>query len=160
MLEKAQQGTRPDIESQERKQLRELESTGLYVFHGTSADVEALEPRQAVDAVTGHDDDPGIHASQVADYAIFMAVAAPLGHARAGATVSDETPEPTMNFGVSRVVMEKLADNSNGIVYVFDKKDFRQRRPVEWISTTSAKPVLKIRVSRRDLPKDIEVFED
>lgn len=146
-------------ESAERRQLRDLESTGLYVFHGTSANVEQLEPRQAIDSTTGPDDEPGIHASQIADYGIFMAVAAPLGHTRSGATISDESPEPVMGYGASQSVMDRLTDETNGLVYVFEKKDFRQRRPVEWISTKPVKPVFKIRVSKRDLPKNIEVFE-
>lgn len=143
-------------ESPERKQLRELEATGSYVFHGTNADAEELEPRQSIDIVTGPDDEPGIHASQVADYAIFMAVAAPLGHSRSGATESDDSL--VMNYGVEKSTMDRMTDQTTGWVYVFDKKDFKQRRPVEWISTTPVKPIFKIKVSKRDLPKDIEVF--
>ena len=145
-------------ESSERRQLRELESTGLYVFHGTNVDAHELQPRQAVDSITGPDDKPSIHASQVADYAIFMAVAAPLGHTRSGATVSDGVLGPMMDFGVSKSVMDSLIDETSGWVYVFNKKEFRQRRPVEWICNEPVKPVFKIQVYKRDLPKNIEVL--
>lgn len=145
-------------ESPERRQLRELESTGSYVFHGTGANVGELQPQQAVDTMTGPDDEPGIHASQVADYAIFMAVAAPLGHSRSGATVSDESSTPIMDYRVEKAIMDRLTDDTSGWVYVFNKKDFRQRRPVEWISNKPVRPIAKIKVSKRDLPKGIDVF--
>ncbi|MEK7554563.1 MAG: hypothetical protein AAB518_01075 [Patescibacteria group bacterium] len=145
-----------NIESPERKQLRELEATDSYVFHGTNVDVEQLEPRQAIDTIAGSDDEPGVHASQVADYAIFMAVAAPLGHSRSGATESNGSI--IMDYGVERAVMNRLSDQIIGWVYVFNKKDFRQRRPVEWISDKPVKPIFKIKVSKQDLPKNIEVF--
>jgi hypothetical protein len=144
------------IESPERVKLRELEESGLYVFHGTNIDVEELEPRQAVDNNTGPDDKPGIHASQMADYAIFMAVAAPLGHTSAGATESDDSL--TVHFDIDKNVEARLNDQSMGWVYVFGKQDFVQRRPIEWISTKSAKPLFKIPVSRRDLPRNINIF--
>lgn len=143
-------------ESPERKQLRELETTGSYVFHGSSADIEELAPRQAVDTVTGPDDEPGIHASQVADYAIFMAVAAPLGHSRSSATESDGSI--AMHYGIEKSIRERLDDQMSGWVYVFNKDDFKQRRLVEWISTKPVKPVFKIKVSKQDLPKNIDVF--
>src|SRR3989344_8234401 len=142
-----------NVESSERQRLRELEETGLYVFHGTKAEAEELEPRQAVDTITGPDDDPGIHASQVADYAIFMAVAAPLGHSRSGATESDGSI--TMDYGIEKSIQERLTDQTSGWVYVFNKEDFRQRRPVEWICTKPIRLVFKIKVSKRDLPKNI-----
>lgn len=144
------------IESPERQELRVLEESGLYVFHGTHVDTEGLEPRQAIDTETGPDDVPGVHASQVADMAIFVAVAGQLGNIRFGA---DEVGERlAIDYGISSTDAEKLNDETNGFVYVFDRKDFIQRRPAEWLSTKSVKPVRKIQVFRRDLPRDIKIF--
>ena len=143
--------------SPERQKLKEFEETELYVFHGTKADVEELEPRQAIDNVTGPDDEPGVHASQIADYAIFMAVAAPLGHSRSGATDSEDG-SITMHYGIEKAIQEQLNDQTSGWVYLFKRDDFKQRRSVEWISTKTIKPLFKIKVFKGDLPKDIETF--
>jgi hypothetical protein len=143
------------VESLARRKLRELEASGLYVFHGTSADVERLERRQAVDCVTGPDGKPGIYASQIAEYAIFMAIAPPLGRARASCAIYEGSP--TMKYGLEKAVMARLSDHASGWVYVCNKKDFMQCRSVEWLSTRPVKPIFAVRVTRRDLPKTIQV---
>jgi hypothetical protein len=110
-METLESRKRPEqVESPERAQLRELEMTGLYVFHGTAANVDELEPRQAVDATMGPDDEPGVHASQFADYGVFMAVAAPLGHTSAGTVSTDGSF--TLNFAMSRDVADQLTDGT------------------------------------------------
>ena len=55
--------------------LCELQATGRYLFHGSGARVEQFEPRQAKNFVAGQkldDDRPGVHASPLAEIAIFM----------------------------------------------------------------------------------------
>ena len=150
----------PELETLERKQLRELEQSGLYVFHGTPADVEELEPRQAIDHEIGPDDEPGVHASQFADYAIFMAVAAQLGRTKSGVTetITDTQHTVALEFGMSQNAADHLTDDTNGLVYVLDKSGFIQRRKAEWICPKAVKPVMKIRVFKRDLPKNIDIF--
>ena len=148
-----------NVESLERRQLRELEASGLYVFHGSETDFEELEPRQAIDTVIGNDEEPSVHASQLADYAIFMAVAAPLGRTTAGSTSNGTNDSFRMKFSMQSSVQQRLTDQVSGLVYVLDKKDFVQRRPAEWISKKAVKPLFKVRVSKRDLPKDIEIFQ-
>lgn len=155
--------------SPEKKELLELEKEGLSVFHGTGADVDMLEPRQAVDTKRGPDGDPGVFASDKADFAIFMAIIniknCPRGaYSRAGARSADEGSH-VLDFGVSKETMEQLQDTASGWVYVFNKSDFAvhpadRKEGVEFIAHHKVAPVRKILVSIKDLPEGIEVFDN
>lgn len=62
--------------SEQKKKLLDLEKTGKYVFHGSEYE-GMLEPRQAYNYKKGvkeKDDQPGIYASPMVDYAILMAL--------------------------------------------------------------------------------------
>lgn len=160
----------PEAESAspEKQELHALEREGIYVFHGTGADVDELEPRQAIDMKRGPDGDPGVFASNKADYAIFMAIVNKYNchsgaRSRAGATFGpDDTM--TMKFGMSMETAQQLEANpsATGWVYVFEKNQFVSHggdRTIEFVSHAPVRPLKKIKVSKRDLPEGIEVFE-
>ena len=148
------------LRSPERQKLAELEKTGLYVFHGSGEDLERLDPRQAMDTVRGADGDPAVFVSPAAGYAIFMAVAAPLGHTSAGATF-DEHGVYTLGFSATQEVLDRLKNGASGWVYVFENKGFVQHddSPVEFKSHEAISPVMKIRVTEHDLPAIILKIE-
>ncbi len=77
----------------------------------------------------------------------------------AGATINDDDKSFELKFGATQHSLDQITEKSSGYVYVFDKKDFVQRKEggVEYVSHNSVKPILKIRVSKQDLPQNIEV---
>ncbi|OGG57213.1 hypothetical protein A3D71_03860 [Candidatus Kaiserbacteria bacterium RIFCSPHIGHO2_02_FULL_55_20] len=147
--------------SSEKQELMALERTGLYVFHGSGRDLDKLEPRQAIDSQTGPDGPPAVFASNAAEYAIFMAVVAPLGQTSSGATVSNDAP-PVFHFEASKETLDRLTDDSFGFVYVFNKDEFEPHKGagIEFKSLQEVHPLKKIRVSKRDLPKNIGVIPE
>lgn len=152
-----------NIEKSGREKLKELEAEEEYVFHGSGTRIETLEPRQAHNYPNNNmedrlpDGEPAVFASDIADIAIFMAVIskdnAPKG-LRSGFGIGKHGPQ----FRATKETMEQIRD-AKGYVYVFKKKDFRQRDegPNEWISNKPIKPLEVIGVSERDLPENIEI---
>lgn len=153
------------IVSPEKQELLRLEAEGKYVFHGTGKDLDELEPRQANDVVRGPEGNPGIFASSLADYAIFMAIFngrnIPGGaRSSAGATHEDDGSF-SLEFAVEQNAIDNLKDSASGFVYVFDKEKFTRRwdQSVEYVTHSAIKPTFKIKVSKQDLPQNIEVLE-
>ena len=152
--------------SPERRELHALEKEDKYVFHGSGSDVASLEPRQAHDDIIGPDGSPAVFASNVADYAIFMAIFnkrnCPQGSSTsAGAKTDEEHGLIEMRFAATRDTLDQLKDDAAGWVYVFNKTDFtrRLRGGVEYVSDGPVTPIKKIQVSTRDLPKNIAIRE-
>jgi len=151
--------------SAEKQELLNLEAENAFVFHGSGADLETIEPRQAIDTEAGPDGEPAIFASDKAEYAIFMAIVnkrnCPRGsYTRSGAVISDGVPH--LHFDMSKDTAEQLQDSATGWVYVFNKSDFvphPTKEGVEFVSYKAAAPVRKIRVAKPDLPEHITVFD-
>lgn len=163
-MEKFPASSQEKILSPEKQLLHELESTGQYVFHGSGSDIEELEPRQAHNFTPEGkipDGEPAIFASDIADYAIFMAIINKencLKGARSRVNTHHTNEGRSLSYSVTQETFNQLTDTAHGIVYVFNKEDFVQRDPldtVEYISTKNARPVQKIVVSKQDLPGDI-----
>lgn len=136
--------------------LMALQQTGIYVFHGTRIHLNELTPQQAHnhDGVNQiPDGKPAVFASNVADYAIFMAIInkenCPDGYL-AGA----EVVKGQLTFNATQKTLDQLQESAGGWVYVFNKADFNKRyaEGVEYLSNSSVIPVTKIRVTRNDLP--------
>lgn len=150
------------LESQERRRLRELESEGKWVFHGSGTETEILEPRQAHNYPSSSteekipDDKPAVFASPSADIAIFMAIVnknnAPKG-ARSG--FSKHGDEPT-EFRITKDTLDQI-HNAKGYVYVFEKDGFISRSPNEVLSYQSVKPSEVVTVTEKDLPENIVI---
>jgi hypothetical protein len=150
--------------SEGKKTLQKLEATGRYVFHGTSEDIETLEPRQAIDTETGLDGPPAVFASDRIDYAIFMAIVnaytcAGSSHSSVGGT-SLPDGSLSLRYRMTRDTAERLKKDAAGWVYVFPKSEFEQRdSSAEYLSTVSVVPIQKVQVFREDLPEHIEIEE-
>jgi hypothetical protein len=152
--------------SPERKQLQILEMSGQYVFHGTGEDITVLEPQQAYKRVAGEREKDGpaaIFASSSADYAIFFAVISkkncPLGRRASVADSEVKGDGYKLKFKASENTLSQLDDASSGWVYVFDRSQFfiRQEGGIEYANRSPIAPLKKIKVTRKDLPTEIEV---
>lgn len=150
--------------SPEKQELLALERTGIYVFHGSGEDLASLNPRQAVDDSTGPDGPPAVFASNLVEFAIFMAIMN--RHNYSSGTISagtrgDGMGKIELEFAVTRDIWDELKDTASGWVYVFNKSDFtpRTEKNAEFVSHESVVPVKKIKVSKRDLPANIAIRE-
>ena len=149
-------------ESLERAKLRELENEGRWVFHGSGSKIKEFEPRQAYNYPTNSqegripDGKPAVFASVSADIAIFMALINELnvpGRLRSGFGLDSNGK---ITFKATKETIEQL-HNSTGYVYVFDKKKFSPRSPIESLSYESVVPDDVVMVTEKDLPKNIEI---
>jgi len=143
-----------------RERLLELEKTGKYVFHGSQAVIEILEPCQA----GGHNDEtgkweddgkPAVFATPYADLAIFRSL------------INDKDFENKFGMKgnqryitVDKKLIERAKDRI-GRVYVLDKSKFDQDSfiGIQCRSKESVAPSEVIEVNIGDLPKDIEIIE-
>ena len=143
-----------------REILKNLESEGKYVFHGSEKPgLEYLEPRQAHDVVDGvekSDDNPGVHASPFSDIAILMAMVN-MKNCPNGFDSGFGNPDNKLTLTVSRQGLDQLTDNSSGYVYVFSKNDFTKRGHLQSISYKKVLPIRIIEVKKSDLPNDIKI---
>ncbi|KKS05226.1 MAG: hypothetical protein UU58_C0001G0086 [Candidatus Nomurabacteria bacterium GW2011_GWA2_41_25] len=150
--------------SPEKLELLKMEKEGIFLFHGTRADIDSLEPRQAVDNERGPDGEPAIFASPAVDFAIFHAIINssnfPEGIVSQSGAISHDDGSFKLRFKLPRGVLAKLPDSAAGWVYVFKKEDFAQikERPAEYKSQISVQPLRKIRVLKRDLPSGIGIL--
>ena len=146
----------------------ELEATGHYVFHGSGAIADSLEPRQAhnyIDGIQHPDGDPAVFASSLADYAIFMGIInkknCPEGyHSSAG--TETKNGKMSLKFRAGDKTLAQLGDSATGFVFVFGRKLFaqRDRGGIEHAAYQPVKPVEIIKVSKGDMPSEIDVFKE
>ncbi len=139
-----------------------MENTGKFVFHGSESEIDIFEPRQAhnfIDGIHHPDGEPAVFTSSVAEYAIFMAVInktnCPKGyHSSAG------SHSGVMKYSATEDTLSQLQNSASGWVYVFDRDLFEQRKEdgVEYVSFKMATPIEKLKVSKEDLPDNIEIF--
>lgn len=141
--------------------------SGRFVFHGTGEDIEVLEPRQAYTYIKGvrQEDGPeAVFASSSADYAIFFAIFSkkncPLGRRASVGDFESRDDGYRLKFKASSNTVSQIDDSSYGWVYVFDKDQFqlRQEGGIEYFNRQAAKPLRKIKVTRKDLLGNIETI--
>jgi hypothetical protein len=142
------------------EELRELESSGRYVFHGSGEKIEEFEPRQAHNYRNGEkipDGEPAVFASDILDYAIFMALINK-SNLPQGYTAGVSNKNGILEFSVSKEVSEKITNEFKGFVYVFLKNDFeRKENSSEYLCKKKIKPIYSICVSRGDFNKTIKI---
>lgn len=141
--------------------LRQLEATGQFLFHGTGQHIERFEPRQATNYVDGQnidDDAPGVHASPLADIAIFMGLIH-RGNCPAGSYCRYEFVDGAVRFEASQKTLDQLHHPHDreirGYVYVFDKARFKVRDEIESICYEPIVAEQCIQVGLADLPERI-----
>jgi len=152
-----------------REQLQKLESEDKYVFHGSeNPNLDYLEPRQGYNYKNGIqelDGEPAVFASNKADYAILMALInkynCPNGYSSSAGTVDNEKGDIVLQLCARKDSIEQLTEESSGFVYIFDKNQFvpREDRRVEFVSKIPVSSLNKIKVTKKDLPPYVEVFE-
>ena len=144
--------------------LLDLERTGKYLFHGSeNGEIDVFEPYQAYNFIRGkkvEDDKPGVHVTPLVDIAIFMALFNKQNCPK-GFSSSFVFDKGKLVFGATQQGIDQLkTGNVVGYVYVFDKKLFKKRKHVEYISYNMVKPIQKIEVGFNDLPSDIRIIKD
>ena len=161
--------TAPKIEtlSPAKLELLKLEALGEYVFHGTDAETDELQPNVAIDNKTGPDGDPAIFGSTVAETAIFYAImkAKNFKHgsvsSKEGSHADSDIKTTTSHYAVLKEDYEQMRDDASGYVYIFNKKDFTPRGEMatEHLRQDPVRPLRRIEVTRADLPKNIELLD-
>lgn len=139
--------------------LKELERQGKYVFHGSGKRIEQLEPRQAFTTVDGQsikDGEPAIHASELIDYAIFMALIDV--NWKEGCRASCSYDNEKLTFGATQFTLDLISESTTGFVHVLEREKFEHRIGIEWRSYSIAKPVGIIEVVLADFQNVITVL--
>ncbi len=144
-----------------KEELLKLQQTGEYVFHGTHQNLTEFTPQQAFNydgEKQTADGKPAVFASGYIEYAIFMALITeencPEGY-WSGAGLR----HGSLSFNATQNTLDQLTDDAQGWIYVFDKDDFQKRDDddVEYVAYHTIKPIQRIRVTKKDLPENIEV---
>ncbi|MFA4890041.1 MAG: hypothetical protein WC587_00180 [Candidatus Paceibacterota bacterium] len=153
--------------SPEKERLLALEREGRFVFHGSAAKIEKLEPRQPEifnieEQKRETHGEPCVSATPLAEVAIFRAIINkqnfPSGEY--ASSFSFDVDRDKAIFKASKEVLEKLeSEEYRGYVYVLNKKDFLKFSGMEWRSGKEMIPSEIIEVSLRDLPKKIRVVD-
>lgn len=145
--------------------LKQLEATGRFLFHGTGQPIERFEPRQATNYLDGahvDDDAPGVHASPLADIAIFMGLIH-RGNCPAGSYCRYEFADGEVHFEASQKTLDQLhhaqGREIRGYVYVFDKARFKPRDEIESICYEPIEAEQCIQVGLADLPERIGLIK-
>ncbi|HEY9755504.1 MAG TPA: hypothetical protein V6C97_10105 [Oculatellaceae cyanobacterium] len=142
-------------------ELIELERHGSYVFHGSGKSHKQLEPRQAYTVVDGQsvkDGDPAIFASELVDYAIFMAL---IGvNWIKGCRASCNFENNRLIFGANQLTIEQLTDSTIGFVHVLERRKFEPRGGIEWLCKSVVKPSQVLQVSVDDFHRTINILSD
>ncbi|NCS99149.1 hypothetical protein GW764_03100 [Candidatus Parcubacteria bacterium] len=144
-------------------ELRELEKTGKYLFHGSSEYINSVfVPRQAYNDKAGkrlNDDKPGVHSTPILDIAIFMATVtrknAPDNFHSRFHTEGDE-----IKLSFNRDTSEQINDDSSGYVYIFNIDDFKKRSDAQYISYNEVESSNVVEVKFSDISIPVDVFED
>lgn len=138
--------------------LHELEQSGKFVFHGSTAgDIPELEIRQPYDYTDGIKQEHGapcVAATRSADVAIFRAL---VNDDYTGFGPDDQG---NIRLWASQKALD-AARGRKGFVYVLSQEGFTQfgaHPKMEWRSSENQKPTQIVEVTEKDLPKDIELI--
>lgn len=139
-----------------RERLLKLEKEGRYVFHGSTALIERLEPRQGYNS-NEKDGLPAVFATPFADVAIYRSL-----------INGNNLKEPSTNeFGLTEKgiyfkTSQNLIDFAKDLtakVYVLDKEKFKDFKGSQCRSEEPIIPIEVIEVTAKDLPSNIEIIE-
>ena len=138
-----------------RKKLLAMEKEGLYVFHGSSEDIEELEPRQAFDRNkdTGkmeEDGEPAVFATPYADIAIFRALTNFKDMKGSSSSSFGLNEDGALHFSATENLLEH-AKGKVGKVYVLPKDSFDEPEGMQVKSSDSMTPVEVVEVGVDDL---------
>lgn len=143
-----------------RSKLLEYESTGKFVFHGSSnSEIAQLEPRQAT-SFGEPDGEPAISASSYIEPAIFMSI---ISRVSGGAMGIRPTEKNQFGMVVPETTWTKAKnENWQGYVYVLEQKYFslKESKSWEWRSTQLIRPIDVITVGFEDIYSEVTILPD
>lgn len=147
--------------------LQNLAKQGTYLFHGTdNGTIKVFKPIQAYTTIgtkQKKDGKPAIHATQLLDIAIFMAIFNAKNIPKDLDSMYSASSTGNVKFTVSRATIDQIKKSAAGYVYVFNKQDFKPKRtsvginPFEWTRHKAVRPIKKFRISAQDLSKNIRI---
>jgi hypothetical protein len=151
-----------------REALEKLAETKQFVFHGSPDNIAILEPRQAINDDQPHGK-PGVSAApdESFELAIFMALVGsrknqpsrPHGIRYTGFSVSDGV-DGRGDLHANRLAYEDATSpGAFGYVHVLTKKDFEHFEDREWRAYKPVSPVLAVRVTAKDFPKNVTITD-
>lgn len=154
-----------------KTELKKLEESGEFVFHGSALKLSVLEPRQAytrskTEKKMVKDGEPAVAATPYANIAIFRAIInsenVPGKHwSNFGVAIQNGTV--LFQFGATKDTIER-AMGKKGYVHVFYRKGFLPKnghqKEMDWRCGTKVKPIRAIEVTSDDLPENIKIIED
>lgn len=144
-------------------QLRALEESGKYLFHGSGAVIEKFEPRQAFnykDGVQIPDGLPAIFASPILDCAIFRALFSKANFPQGSYSAWSWDTSGVIIFKATKKSLAELRDDMQGHIYVFDRADFTKKNMADWICHEQIVPVMAFIVTRLDFTPTIYEMAD
>ena len=145
-----------------RAKLELLQLDEQFVFHGSGLKILELEPRQAhtvIEGVKTPDGEPSVYASDLVDYAIFMALINKENCPRSTRS-SCSFESGRLIFGATQDTLDQLRENAIGYVHVLHRNAFELRGGCEWFSTKLQKPYEIIEVSRADFTEPINIIDE
>ncbi len=141
--------------------LIELESQRRFIFHGSGKFHHQLEPCQAytfVDGQSKKDGEPAVFASELADYAIFMALIDV--NWISGCRASCSYQNGRLIFGASQLTIDQFTGSTVGFVHVLEKSKFAHRGGIEWLCTSIVRPTSIIEVRVDDFQRTINILPE
>lgn len=130
----------------DKGRLKELESSGQYLFHGTPSVVDEFEPRQAytdVDEKPVRDGEPAVFASSEIETPLFCSIVnkAHFEGAEGELEVGFSNHEDTSDYAHANQATLDACRDKTGVVHVFKKDGFVFRGNHEWTADKPVKPV-------------------
>ena len=135
------------------KQLKELELSNKYVFHGSIKQLSILEIKQPFNHGE-KDGDPAVCATTNIDTALFMAI-----YRGAQQLITEKSRS---GYGDSYYATKNVLDlvpKINGYIYVLPRGSFEKYKKEEYRSQSSIKPELVITVGAKDFPYKVNLVE-
>lgn len=147
-------------------ELKKLEETGKYLFHGSALRLDELEPRQSktlskTENKMVNDGEAAVAATPYIDIAIFSATVKQMP-GRSSFTAKVTKNGIILEFEAQRHAMEE-AKKAKGYVHVVLKENFSPKtghpQEMDWRSASKIKPVKIFEVGFEDLPENIKINE-
>lgn len=148
--------------SANRARLEMLQLDDQFVFHGSGLNILELQPRQAytvIEGVNTPDGEPAVYASDLIDYAIFMALINK-ENCPTSTRSSCSFESGRLIFGATQDTLDQLPENAIGYVHVLHRSAFDLRGGCEWFSTEIQKPHEIIEVCRADFTEPINIIDE
>lgn len=148
--------------SANRARLEMLQLDDQFVFHGAGLNILELQPRQAytvIEGVNTPDGEPAVYASDLIDYAIFMALINK-ENCPTSTRSSCSFESGRLIFGATQDTLDQLPENAIGYVHVLHRSAFDLRGGCEWFSTEIQKPHEIIEVCRADFTEPINIIDE